>query len=179
MKEFGEYLLPLVQQKRSQPQDDILSDLTQCFYYFGNEGVYRQLRKQPELIPQAAEEVLRYHFIASLDRAVKEDTDVLGVPMKRGEMVIVWITSANRDQRQFANGETFDIHRRNSRDHLSFGNGQHFCLGAPLARLETQYAMTAFIKQFANIRIAEEYRPWDHLVPHGFTLTSLPIMIER
>ncbi|MED4782224.1 cytochrome P450 [Brevibacillus choshinensis] len=122
MKEFGEYLLPLVQQKRSQPQDDILSDLSQCFYYFGNEGVYGQLRKQPELIPQADEEMLRYHFIASLDRAVKEDTDVLGVPMKRGEMVIVWITSANRDQRQFANGETFDIHRRNSRDHLSFGN---------------------------------------------------------
>ncbi|WP_419878592.1 cytochrome P450 [Brevibacillus centrosporus] len=213
MKEFGEYLLPLVKQKRSQPQDDILSDLTQaeyegtkltdeevvgsgigllgagnettttwltqCFYYFAKEGVYPQLRKQPELIPQACEEVLRYHFIASLDRAVKEDTDVLGVPMKRGEIVIAWMSSANRDERQFVGGETFDIHRQNSKEHLSFGNGQHFCLGAPLARLETQYAMTSFMKEFANIRLVEGYRPWDHLVSHGSTLTSLPMYIDR
>lgn len=213
MQTFAEYLLPLVQHKRKNPQNDILSDLTQAeydgerlkdeeivytgigllgagnettttwltnaFYSFIDEGIYPKLREDPSLIPGAAEEVLRYRFTASMDRTVTEDTDIFGPPMKKGDIIIAWISSANRDEDHFANANQFDITRKNSRDHLTFGNGEHFCLGAPLARLETQIALSSFIRKFRSIRFTPDFRAEEHLLKHGFTLTSLPIMIEQ
>jgi len=137
------------------------------------------LREDSSLIAGAAEEVLRYRFTASMDRTVTEDTDIFGPPMKKGDIIIAWISSANRDEGHFTNADQFDITRKNSRDHLTFGNGEHFCLGAPLARLEAQIALSSFIRRFPSIRFAPDFRPEEHLLKHGFTLTSLPIMIEQ
>lgn len=213
IREFSDYLLPLVKNKRNNPVDDILSDLTQAeyegerlsdsqiastgigllgagnettttwltlgFYCLITEGVYSDLRKETALIPQALEEVLRYRFNVSLDRKVKEDTEIFGKPMKKGDLVVVWSSSANRDERHFQHPDRFDIHRSNVLDHLSFGSGQHFCLGAPLARLEAQIAMTSFVRHFSGIGLAPDFRPENHLIPHGASLTSLPILIQR
>ncbi|MFP3381070.1 cytochrome P450, partial [Bacillus sp. SIMBA_069] len=85
---------------------------------FIDERVYPKLREDPSLIPGAAEEVLRYRFTASMDRTVTEDTDIFGPLMKKGDNIIAWISSANRDEGHFTNADQFDITRKNSRDHL-------------------------------------------------------------
>ncbi|PQQ47583.1 cytochrome P450 [Bacillus thuringiensis] len=152
--------------------------LTLFFYSLIEEEKYTEIKKNPELIPKAMEEVLRHRFIINLDRMVKKDTPILGTPMKKGDMIVAWIASANRDQRHFKNPEVFDINRSNNRNHLTFGNGHHSCLGSQLARLETEIAMTTFINRFSEIHFAPNFQPENNLIPHGSKLAYLPITIK-
>jgi cytochrome P450 len=114
--------------------------------------LYQQLRNDVSLAPKVTEEMLRYRFhISKRDRTVKQDNDLLGVKMKKGDVVVAWMSAANMDEQMFADPFTLNIHRPNNKKHLTFGNGPHFCLGAPLARLEINIALTVFAKQFTRI----------------------------
>ena len=101
------------------------------------------------LVPGLVEESLRYVSpIQMLPRAVTCDTEIAGTRIREGEHVLVLYASANRDSRKYANGDAFEL-RRNPKEHLAFGFGIHFCLGASLARLE---GLVAFEELFARIR---------------------------
>lgn len=98
---------------------------------------YERLRDQPELLDSAVEEMLRWTSpVVHFARTVTRDTEIRGVPLKEGETLAMWYPSANRDEDIFENPNNFDI-ARSPNLHLAFGGfGEHFCLGANLARLE-------------------------------------------
>lgn len=111
-----------------------------------------QLRAQPELMPGAVEEVLRYHSpMQGLFRTVAQATMLGGQELHAGQHLVPWMGSANHDERHFAEPDTFDI-TRSPNQHLSFGHGIHFCLGAPLARLEAQIALGALLERFPHLK---------------------------
>lgn len=114
----------------------------------------RLLQSKPELIHTAIEEMLRYNGPVefSTSRWVREDLEFRGVPMKQGDVVIVALSSANRDPEQFDDPDLFDITREKS-PHLAFGKGIHLCLGAPLARLEGEIAINTLLKRYPDIRL--------------------------
>jgi len=114
-------------------------------------GVYDELARHPELIPQAVEEAVRFRAPAPMIvRFVKQDTEIRGVSLKKGEGVIAFLASANRDETKFERAHEFDIHRHPN-PHIGFGHGIHFCLGAPLARLEAAIAIEALLKQYSSM----------------------------
>jgi cytochrome P450 len=118
--------------------------------------VMEELRADPSLIPGAIEEVLRYRSPVRLLLRVTLQEVMLGeqtLPADAG--IVAWLASANRDEEQFPHPDTFDIHRTPNR-HLAFGHGIHFCLGAPLARLETRIALEAMLTRWTEIRRANQ-----------------------
>ena len=115
----------------------------------------QQLRDDPALIKTAIEELLRYTspVDCATERFAREDIVFQGVRIARGEQVLAVLGSANRDEEQFSNPETLDLTRDPNR-HLAFGQGIHYCLGAPLARLEGQIAITTLLRTLPNLRLA-------------------------
>jgi cytochrome P450 PksS len=113
------------------------------------------LQQRPELLPSAVEELLRYTgpVETSTMRFAREDVSMDGVTMKRSQQVLVVLASADRDERQFTAADKLDVTRANTQ-HLAFGNGIHYCLGAPLARLEAQVAIGTLVRRLPNIRLA-------------------------
>jgi len=106
-----------------------------------------QLRHDPGLLPGAIEEVLRYLSPVKMMARFTRNETLLGDQHLQGKQsVMAWISSANRDETQFAEPERFDIQRTPNR-HIAFGHGIHFCLGAPLARLETRIALGALLER--------------------------------
>jgi cytochrome P450 len=96
------------------------------------------LRGSPALIPTAVEEMVRYISpVMQMRRTATQDTEIAGSPIRKGDKVVAYFASANRDERKFSDPESFRP-QRNEGLHLGFGNGLHFCIGAHLARLETQ-----------------------------------------
>ncbi len=117
---------------------------------------WERLRRDPSLAPLAVEEVLRYRSpVQSMYRVAKQATTVRGVTLPAGAFVSAWIGSANHDADQFDNPQEFNIARSPNR-HLAFGQGIHYCLGAPLARLEGRLALTALLKCFSEVWRLEE-----------------------
>lgn len=123
------------------------------------------LQEQPELIHGAIEEMLRYNGPVefSTSRWATEDMDFHGVHMKKGDLVVIALNSANRDASQFADPNIFDITREKSQ-HLAFGKGIHLCLGAPLARLEGEIAINTLLRRYPHFELQRdidelEWRP--------------------
>lgn len=112
------------------------------------------LKDQPNLIHTAIEEALRYNDPVefSTSRWAGEDLAFKGASMRKGDLVIIVLNSANHDPSQFNDPEVFDITRQKSQ-HLAFGKGIHACLGAPLARLEGEIAISSFIKRFPDAEL--------------------------
>lgn len=137
---------------------------------------WERLRASPSLIESAVEEWLRYDGpTGALARVVVRDLEFGGKRLKAGERVFAFANSANRDSAQFAEADRFDI-GRSPNPHLTFGHGIHFCLGAPLARLEAQIAARHLIDRFPNIRLAADRHDWhDSLILRG--IKRLPIEI--
>lgn len=107
-----------------------------------------QLRVNPALLPGAVEEVLRYLSpVKVMARFTKTETSLGGQHIPARQAVMAWIASANRDEAQFPDPDRFDIQRDPNR-HIAFGHGIHFCLGAPLARLEARIALAELLKRF-------------------------------
>lgn len=114
-------------------------------------GAYDELRDDPALIPQAVEEALRFRAPAPiLRRIAKQDVEIRGHLIREGDMVLAFVASANRDEAKFEQAHIFDIHRHPN-PHIAFGHGNHFCLGAPLARLEAQIALKALTNAFPGM----------------------------
>jgi cytochrome P450 len=119
-----------------------------------NPDQLKALRDNPSLLPNAIEEMLRYDPPAqSTVRMTKTDVTVNGVEIKAGTPVFVVVAAANRDPAQFTNPDAFDISREPN-EHLSFGDGIHFCLGAALARLEGLIAFGAMLERFPRLHLA-------------------------
>jgi cytochrome P450 len=116
---------------------------------------YRRLRSEPGLIPTAVEEFLRYEspVETTTPRYTAAPVEVGGVTIPAGEVVLVALASANRDEDRFADPARFDITRREN-GHLAFGHGIHFCLGAPLARLEGQVAFETLLARLPELALA-------------------------
>lgn len=142
-----------------------------------NPEQLEQLKTHPERMPQAVEEFLR--FDGSVERALNrwaiEDINYKGHQIKRGEPIILILGSANHDENKFANPEKLELDRHPN-PHLGFGKGAHYCLGAPLARLETEIAMTSLLTQLPDIKLAvpENELRWRFL-PGFRGLESLPV----
>lgn len=115
---------------------------------------YRQLKEQPVLTAQAIEETLRFNGPVefSTSRWAGGDFEFNGTRLRKGELVIVSLNSANHDPDWFDNPENFQIAREKS-PHLAFGTGIHHCLGAPLARLEGEIAISSLLKRFPAMRL--------------------------
>jgi cytochrome P450 len=118
--------------------------------------IYQELRYDPSLIPGAIEETLRYDFTpTNVWRTARQDTVLNGHEIKAGQYVVAWKAAANFDETQFPHSEQFDI-RRSPNHHLSFGHGIHYCLGAPLGRLEGRIALERFVAHFSEIHLDPE-----------------------
>jgi cytochrome P450 len=120
-----------------------------------------RLAKHPELVKTAIEECLRFNGpMKGTMRAAGDDLQIGGVDVKKGDRVMLLMASANRDPAQFTDPERLDI-SRNPNPHLAFGHGIHFCLGAPLARMEVEIGLAEMVKRFPNIELASpvKYQP--------------------
>ena len=128
-----------------------------------------KLKANLSLVPSAVEELLRFNGPATIagPRFATEDIELAGQQIKKGDMVIAVVKSANRDESQFTQSEELDITRTINR-HLAFGHGIHTCLGAPLARVEGDIAFTTLLRRMPNLRLSV---PRESLNWHS-TLTS-------
>ncbi|AKT40029.1 cytochrome P450 [Chondromyces crocatus] len=118
------------------------------------------LQEKPELLPQAIEEVLRYESPSlQVIRVVAEPVPIADGTLEEGEMVSLLLGAANRDPLRFPDAERFDITRTDSR-HVSLGSGIHFCLGAPLARLEAAVAVGTVLRRFPSLRFEDSTPAW-------------------
>ncbi len=119
----------------------------------------RALVENPSLVSGAIEEILRFEAPSPVQaRYVMRDVEYYGVTVPAGSAMLLLNGSANRDDRKFGDGDRFDIHRRFD-NHLSFGHGIHFCLGAALARLEGRIALEEVLRRFPEWEV-----DWDNAV---------------
>lgn len=135
--------------------------------------LYARLRAHPELIPAAIEEQLR--FVAPVQgfyRTAIRDYTIGANTIPAGARVLLLFAAANRDPRHYDNPDTFDLDR-NPTDHLAFGGGVHFCLGAPLTRLEGARVFSQLLPRVEAIRLAGDYRYLDNPTMRG--LEHLPL----
>ncbi len=137
------------------------------------------LRRDSTLMPGAIEEMLRWDCpVQATGRNILHDCEFAGVRLREGTVVVVLNGAANRDPAQFPDADRFDI-RRDPNDHVAFGEGIHFCLGAALARLEGSIAIGAALSRFPRLRLdtrREEPRYKKSFNVRG--LVSLPLSIE-
>ncbi len=129
-----------------------------------DRDAWNEIRRDPKLIPGAVEEVLRFDSsVIAWRRKTTQAVELGGVAMPAAANLLLLIGSANRDSAMFEDPERFDIHRANASEHLAFGHGAHFCLGAPLARLEARIVLDELSSRYPSMQ----------LVP-GQTLRFLP-----
>jgi cytochrome P450 len=194
-QEFREYLGEVIDARRREPRDDLISALTLAegaetltaaevmafatlLLIAGNEtttnligNAVLALMENPDqmalaqgdraLVPNLVEEALRYQSpVQLIMRLALRDAEIGGVTIPAGSLVLPMFASANRDERRFADPDRFDIRRENARDHVAFGYGIHFCLGAPLARLEAQVALEAVVTRLTGLELAEGRVEW-------------------
>ena len=134
-----------------------------------------RLRRDPDLIGGAVEELTRYDSPVQMDgRSVREDTEVAGVRLERGQYLMLLLGAANRDPEVFDDPDVLDVSRERS-PHLGYGRGIHHCLGAPLARMEAEIMLGKLIERFPNIRLAGTPQRRRQIVLRG--LSSLPVRI--
>jgi len=138
----------------------------------------KMLRRDPTLVPRAIEEMCRYDSpVQSVFRTAKEDVEIGGTTIDKGSGIFLMIGSANRDAAKFERPDVFDVTREEN-DHLSFGEGIHYCLGAPLARLEAGVAFGIMLNRFPNLRLDGEPRMDYKTSFFVRSLKSLPMVVD-
>jgi cholest-4-en-3-one 26-monooxygenase len=119
---------------------------------------YERLARDPSLLPAAVEEMLRWETpTIYFRRTAMADTEIRGQKIKRGERVVMCYASANRDEEEFVNPDTFDVGRKPN-NHLSFGYGRHFCLGSSLARAEIRILFEQIIQRKLRLELRGDVR---------------------
>lgn len=140
----------------------------------------QQLLDDPGMIKNAVEEILRLETpSAGLWRVVTRDTEIRGVAIPEGALLMLRYAAGNRDEEVFNQPEVMDVCRANADDHLAFGQGTHFCPGAMLARKEMQVAFTKLLQRLTNIQLVEDkndFTHWPNVVLRG--LKSLHITFD-
>jgi cytochrome P450 len=159
----------------SETTTNLINNAMLCFIEHPDQLAL--LRRRMDLLPSAIEEVLRFRApLQWMFRLTTRDVELHGQTLPAKTLLLAMIGSANRDLAAFPDAEKFDI-TRDPNPHLAFGHGAHFCLGAPLARLEGRVALTALLERFSMIELAES-EPWEPrkgLHVHG--PTRLPINV--
>lgn len=123
----------------------------------------------PSLIPNAVQECLRYVTpLAHMRRTATEDADLFGNPVKKGDKIVLWYLSANRDETVFENPDKLDITRENARRHLSFGYGIHRCVGARLAELQLKILLEEMHKRRMRVNVTGDKQRVRANFVHGF-----------
>ncbi len=113
-----------------------------------------KLRKNPGLIPNMVSEIIRWQTpLAYMRRVAKEDVELSGKTIKKGDKVVMWYVSGNRDEREIEQPNQFIIDRKNARKHLSFGFGIHRCMGNRLAEMQLRILWEEILKRFDNIEV--------------------------
>jgi cytochrome P450 len=131
-----------------------LGNTVLCFD--GNPEAAAEVRAKPDLLPGAIEEVLRFRTpVPRLARSTTRNVRVGEADIPADAVVMPWVAAANRDERVFEHPNRFDIHRDRN-PHLSFGKGIHFCIGAPLARLEARVALDIMFRRYSDIAVAAD-----------------------
>ena len=131
------------------------------------------LRERPDLAPAAVEELLRYDTpVQLISRLAGEPLELGGVAVNAGERVVAYLGAGNRDPERFADPDTLRLDRPDNAP-LSFGGGIHYCLGAPLARLEAREALPALVRRFPKLYLAGEPERRDSLGIRGYTRVPL------
>ncbi len=121
--------------------------------------VREELRSDLSLLPNAIEEMLRLVSpITYMRRTAVRDVELRGKQIKAGDKIAISYASANRDEEVFENPHVFDIRRKNAREHVAFGIGEHFCLGANLARLEIRIVLEEILRRIPNMELDGAYR---------------------
>jgi pimeloyl-[acyl-carrier protein] synthase len=142
-----------------------------------NSDQYELLRHDPGLLESAIEESLRYESpVSRQSRLMKDNTELAGKKLKKGEIVFQMLNAANRDPAYFADPDKFDIQRKKNR-HIAFGQGIHFCVGAALSRAESTIAVGTALKRFPNLRLVEDKPDWDVSKRNSRVLRSLPVQL--
>ena len=186
--EFDRYLSRLIQAKRKEPSEDLISSLISArddsdvlseeelihnirllfiaghettvnlicnavVSLFNNPEQLALLREQPEKMPDAVEEFLRFDSsVQQLPRIAQEDVTMHGEVIRAGQMVVLMLGAANHDDLRYDEAERLDVERRFHRS-KSFGGGAHFCLGAQLARIETEVAVRRLITSLPELKV--------------------------
>jgi cholest-4-en-3-one 26-monooxygenase len=206
--ELHSYFDRLIEQRRHDPADDLVSELTQAelggapltgeqlnaycelLVEAGNETTrnaisggllaftehpeeWEKLRARPELMPDAVEEILRWASpISHFTRTATEDVDVRGVTIRAGEQVALYFASANRDEEVFDEPFAFRVDRRPN-PHLAFGFGEHFCMGAHLARVEIETIFHLLLRRFESFEVSGPIERLDALI--NGSIKHLPV----
>jgi cytochrome P450 len=144
---------------------------------FQNPAARRQLTANPELLPSAIEELLRYESPSQhTGRIAPADVEMSGKTIRKGQAVLAVMAAANRDPERFPDPDRLDLARPDNR-HLAFGWAAHFCFGAPLARIEAQIAFGTILRRFVNLRLHTDSLEWRfNLGLRG--LTALPAQFD-
>jgi pimeloyl-[acyl-carrier protein] synthase len=192
LAEFRAFLEPLIEDRRANPQEDLISILASTdeqgerltddeivstcivLLFAGHETTanligngllallrnpdqLELLRAEPERMPAAVEELLRYDSPVQRNRRLAmEDMTFGGKEIAKGDSVLVFMGSANRDAAKFADPDALDITRAPN-PQMAFGHGIHFCAGAALTRLEAPIALRALLDRFPNVRLADDF----------------------
>jgi cytochrome P450 len=144
-----------------------------------NPEELQRLRAEPALLSSAIEETLRHRSpVQWVFRATTRDVELHGRVIRAGELVLAVLGSANRDPLHFPDADRFDI-TRDPNPHLAFGHGLHFCLGAPLSRLEARIALTDLLERLGHFEPAST-EPWEpRKALHVYGPNRLPIRFRH
>ncbi|MGD6960827.1 cytochrome P450 [Fictibacillus phosphorivorans] len=149
------------------------------FCILTEEHLLNELVTTESKIPLAIEEVLRYRSpVQAMNRIVSADTTLRGKLLRKGDYVVVWIGSANRDPLQFYNSNQFILNRKPNQ-HLAFSKGENFCLGAPLARLEAKVAIAEILKRYPHLNLKDTYKTKPLKSPFVYGLEELIIRTTK
>ena len=139
---------------------------------------FRKLKENPGLIPAMVSEVIRWQNpVTYMRRTVMQDTEIGGKKIRKGERVVMWYLSGNRDEEVFENADDFVITRQNARQHLSFGFGIHRCLGNRLAEMQLKVLWEELLPRFGRIELAGEPVRIHSTMFRGFS--SMPVRVYR
>lgn len=133
-----------------------------------NPDQFARMKAQPDLIPKAVSEIIRYQTpLSYMRRTAKQDIEFGGKTIRKGDKVVMWYASANRDPEIFQDPDKFDIGRDNVRAHTAFGYGLHRCLGNRVAEAQLRILWEEVLKRFDRIEVVGEPERLDHSFVHG------------